>query len=99
MTTSVTPGPPAGQEPAGAVEAVDEAGLGEPATASALSASPLAGTEQVQSTADAPIPRSAGGGIPVVAGGPVGDGGRLGARAVVGEPVPVTATVFREGHD
>src|SRR4051812_28306479 len=99
MTTSVTPGPPAGQEPAGAVEAVDEAGLGEPATASALSASPLAGTEQVQSTADARIELSAIGRIPVLAVGPVVDGGRFSAKAVVGEPVPITATVFREGHD
>src|SRR3954469_15101802 len=99
MTTSVTPGPPAGQEPAGAVEAVDEAGLGEPATASALSASPMAGSEQVQSTADSRIPLSAVGRIPVLAVGPVVDGGRFDAKAVVGEPVPITATVFREGHD
>jgi starch synthase (maltosyl-transferring) len=31
--------------------------------------------------------------------GPVVDAGRWPARAVVGEAVPVTATVFREGHD
>ena len=37
--------------------------------------------------------------IPVLAVGPVVDGGRWAARAVVGEQVPVTATVFREGHD
>jgi starch synthase (maltosyl-transferring) len=37
--------------------------------------------------------------IPVLAIGPVVDGGRWPARAVVGEQVPVTATVFREGHD
>jgi starch synthase (maltosyl-transferring) len=37
--------------------------------------------------------------IPVLGVGPVVDGGRWPARAVVGESVPVTATVFREGHD
>jgi starch synthase (maltosyl-transferring) len=37
--------------------------------------------------------------IPVLDVGPVLDGGRWPARAVVGEAVPVTATVFREGHD
>jgi starch synthase (maltosyl-transferring) len=31
--------------------------------------------------------------------GPAAEGGRWPARAVVGESVPVTATVFREGHD
>ncbi|HEX2806224.1 MAG TPA: alpha-1,4-glucan--maltose-1-phosphate maltosyltransferase [Kineosporiaceae bacterium] len=37
--------------------------------------------------------------IPVLAVGPVVDGGRWAAKAVVGEQVPITATVFREGHD
>ncbi len=37
--------------------------------------------------------------IPVLDVGPVVDGGRWPARAVVAEAVPVTATVFREGHD
>ena len=37
--------------------------------------------------------------IPVLGIGPVVDGGRWPARAVVAEAVPVTATVFREGHD
>ena len=37
--------------------------------------------------------------IPIVAVGPVVDGGRWPAKAVVGEQVPITATVFREGHD
>src|SRR3954463_15330270 len=97
MTTSVTPGPPADQDPAGA--ALAETDVVEPTTASALSASPLAGTEQVQSTADAHIPLSAVGRIPVLAVGPVVDGGRFSAKAVVDEPVPITATVFREGHD
>jgi starch synthase (maltosyl-transferring) len=99
MTTSVTPGPPAEQGPAGDVEALADADLVEPTTASALSASPLAGTERLQSTADTRIPLSAVGRIPVLAVGPVVDGGRFTPKAVVGEPVPVTATVFREGHD
>jgi starch synthase (maltosyl-transferring) len=37
--------------------------------------------------------------IPVLNVGPVVDGGRWPAKAVVGEQVPITATVFREGHD
>ena len=37
--------------------------------------------------------------IPVLAVAPVVDAGRWPAKAVVGEPVPVRATVFREGHD
>ncbi len=37
--------------------------------------------------------------IPVLAVTPQVDGGRWPAKAVVGEQVPVTATVFREGHD
>ncbi len=37
--------------------------------------------------------------IPVVDVMPLVDLGRLPAKATVGEPLPVTATVFREGHD
>jgi starch synthase (maltosyl-transferring) len=37
--------------------------------------------------------------IPVTEVRPVVDGGRWPAKAIVGETVPVTATVFREGHD
>jgi starch synthase (maltosyl-transferring) len=37
--------------------------------------------------------------IPVLDVGPVVDCGRWPAKAVVGEAVPITATVFREGHD
>lgn len=37
--------------------------------------------------------------IPVVEVSPVVEGGRWPAKAVVGEVVPVEATVFREGHD
>jgi starch synthase (maltosyl-transferring) len=37
--------------------------------------------------------------IPVLDVSPVVDGGRWPARCVVGEAVPVRATVFREGHD
>lgn len=44
-------------------------------------------------------PHSVVGRIPVLGVTPVVDGGRWPARAVVGEAVPVTATVFREGHD
>jgi starch synthase (maltosyl-transferring) len=102
MTTSVTGDLPA-EQPAGP----------EPATATPLTASPAAGSEQVQSrssaqpeptAATAPAQRTAldlgsVGRIPVLAVSPVVDGGRFDAKAVVGEPVPVSATVFREGHD
>jgi len=110
MATSVTGGLPAEREPAdagdgaGAVRTVEPAATGpeelpEPSTATAQSASPLAGSERVRTVADADIPTSAIGRIPVLAVAPVVDGGRFTAKAVVGEPVPVSATVFREGHD
>src|ERR671932_718301 len=90
MTTSVTGDLPAEQEPAGP----------EPATATSQSASPAAGSERVQSRpATSPIPPSTVGRIPVLAVSPVVDAGRFPAKAVVGEPVPIGATVFREGHD
>src|SRR3954453_3692020 len=90
MTTSVTGDLSAEQEPAGP----------EPATATSQSASPAAGGERVQSRpAPSPIPPSSVGRIPVLAVSPVVDAGRFPAKAVVGEPVPITATVFREGHD
>jgi starch synthase (maltosyl-transferring) len=44
-----------------------------------------------------PAPRV--GRIPILAVGPVVDGGQFPAKAVTGEQVPVRATVFREGHD
>ena len=37
--------------------------------------------------------------IPVLDVGPATEGGRWPAKAVVGEAVPIRATVFREGHD
>src|SRR5690606_9441231 len=37
--------------------------------------------------------------IPVIDVMPLVDNGRLAAKATVGEPFPVSATVFREGHD
>ncbi|WP_456844377.1 alpha-1,4-glucan--maltose-1-phosphate maltosyltransferase [Cellulomonas sp. P5_C6] len=37
--------------------------------------------------------------IPIVDVSPVAEAGRFPAKAVVGEAVPVRATVFREGHD
>src|SRR3954469_11322436 len=90
MTTSVTGDLPAEQEPAGP----------EPATATSRSASPAAGTERVQSRpATSPIPPSTIGRIPVLAVSPVVHAARSRARPVVGEPVPITAIVFREGHD
>ena len=37
--------------------------------------------------------------IPITAVSPVVEGGAYPAKSVVGEPVTVGATVFREGHD
>ena len=37
--------------------------------------------------------------IPVMDVHPVVDLGRLPAKATIGEPFPVSATIFREGHD
>ncbi|NUR05780.1 MAG: alpha-1,4-glucan--maltose-1-phosphate maltosyltransferase [Nocardioidaceae bacterium] len=37
--------------------------------------------------------------IPVMDVSPVIEGGKYAAKSAVGEPFPVTATVFREGHD
>src|ERR671932_819667 len=73
--------------------------LPQPAAATAQSASPLVGSERVQSVADPDIPPSAVGRIPILAVAPVFDGARFRAKAVVGEPVPIAATVIREGHD
>ncbi|MFC8923950.1 alpha-1,4-glucan--maltose-1-phosphate maltosyltransferase [Cellulosimicrobium sp. NPDC057127] len=46
-----------------------------------------------------PTPAAPVGRIPVLEVSPVVEGGRWPAKAVVGEMVPVEATVFREGHD
>lgn len=45
------------------------------------------------------LPATRTGRIPVTAVEPVVEAGRFPAKAVVGEDVPVRATVFREGHD
>src|SRR5690606_2184800 len=37
--------------------------------------------------------------IPIVGVGPSLEEGRWPARATIGEAVPITATIFREGHD
>src|ERR687885_2587666 len=90
MTTWVPGARPAEQEPAAP----------EPGTATSQSAPPAAGSERVQSRpATSPIPPSTIGRIPVLGVSPVVDAGRFPAKAVVGEPVPISATVFREGHD
>ncbi|MFZ5868991.1 MAG: alpha-1,4-glucan--maltose-1-phosphate maltosyltransferase [Actinomycetota bacterium] len=60
-------------------------------------ASPAA--EAAPPTAQHPATGTRVGRIPVLGVGPVVDAGRWPARCVVGEAVPVTATVFREGHD
>ncbi|MFM9135990.1 MAG: alpha-1,4-glucan--maltose-1-phosphate maltosyltransferase [bacterium] len=45
------------------------------------------------------VPRTLGGRFPITDVSPVVEGGRLPAKAVVGEQVPVRAVAFREGHD
>ncbi|WP_159619474.1 alpha-1,4-glucan--maltose-1-phosphate maltosyltransferase [Ruania rhizosphaerae] len=46
-----------------------------------------------------PTPESPIGRIPVIEVGPTVENGRWPTKAVVGEAVPIRATVFREGHD
>ncbi|MDR2454143.1 MAG: alpha-1,4-glucan--maltose-1-phosphate maltosyltransferase [Bifidobacteriaceae bacterium] len=43
--------------------------------------------------------RAGFGRIPIMGVSPVAEGGRWPAKAVVGEAVPVEATIFRDGHD
>src|SRR5450756_1718413 len=62
--------------------------------------SPRAGARRRPASAVAtPLARPPIGRIPVIGVGPVVECGRWPAKAVVGEAVEVTATVFREGHD
>ena len=56
-------------------------------------------TDPAVGGAPAPSTGSELGRIPVIDTSPSVDGGRWPAKAVVGEAVPVRATVFREGHD
>ncbi len=50
-------------------------------------------------TTPQPAPAAPLGRIPVLAVQPVLEGGRWPSKAIVGEAVPIRATVFREGHD
>jgi len=89
---SASPAPPAvGATRAPAVPAVHATA---PLSSAAVPPTPAAAQQARVLPAHSVVGR-----IPVLAVGPVVDGGRWAARAVVGEPVPVTATVFREGHD
>jgi starch synthase (maltosyl-transferring) len=89
----------------GALVAVDEpteVGVAvDPAVAVDPGAEDAATAEGMpEATPEAPVfATTVVGRIPVLAVTPVVDGGRWPARAVVGEPVPIQATVFREGHD
>jgi len=74
----------------------DSAGEGSDAQPARAGAMPAAAALLVRPTAPgAPVV----GRIPVLRVTPVVDGGRWPAKAVVGEPVPIEASVFREGHD
>ncbi|WP_136520755.1 alpha-1,4-glucan--maltose-1-phosphate maltosyltransferase [Cellulomonas telluris] len=64
------------------------------AAPSAAAAAQVAPAGPVPVPAPLPIGR-----IPVVDVSPVAEEGRFPAKAVVGEAVPIRATVFREGHD
>jgi starch synthase (maltosyl-transferring) len=70
----------------------------QPATRQQQAASKPSTSQQVTSGQTQPI-GSPLGRIPVLDVGPVVDCGRWPAKAVVGEAIPIRATVFREGHD
>jgi len=94
--TDVDPAPAEGSAPVDAATVTEDAG--------AVAQSVPEDTDDVGDTAEPAVPVTGSfvpsvGRIPVLAVGPVVDGGRWPAKAVVGEPVPITATVFREGHD
>ncbi|GEN78395.1 alpha-1,4-glucan--maltose-1-phosphate maltosyltransferase [Actinotalea fermentans] len=95
MTPS-TPPRPRKQSPTGGRRAARPADRGTPA-APPTAAQPTAEPP----TAEPPTPRHEPvvGRIPVVGVQPVIECGRWPAKAVVGEAVEITATVFREGHD
>ncbi|GMA30715.1 maltotransferase domain-containing protein [Litorihabitans aurantiacus] len=59
----------------------------------------MTSTTQANSTTPQPTPSAPIGRIPVVDVGPTIENGRWPTKAVVGEVVPIRATVFREGHD
>ena len=98
--TSAAPGPPA--RPAQRTQPGTSASSSRPSSGGARALGErtrtVATTRRVgRAATEAAEP--ALGRIPVLGVGPVVEGGRWPARAVVGEQVPVTATVFREGHD
>ena len=106
MTTSVTGDLPAEQQPAGPEPATATPLSASPAAGSEqVQSRPATGPAErpedrpAGAPVDTPMTRGTVGRIPVLAVSPVVDGGRFDAKAVVGEPVPVRATVFREGHD
>ncbi|ADG74001.1 alpha amylase catalytic region [Cellulomonas flavigena DSM 20109] len=89
---------PASEQPTGT-------GTTSPATTPAPAAAPTA-TAAAAPTAPVPAPPSPSpapappvGRIPVLDVSPVAEEGRFPAKAVVGEAVPIEATVIREGHD
>ena len=87
-----------GAAPAGEVSSADAPPADvAPADVAPAAVAPAAVNAQ-PATPVAP-PRLSVGRIPVVDVQPVLEGGRWPAKAVVGEAVEVTATVFREGHD
>ncbi|GGC12249.1 alpha-1,4-glucan--maltose-1-phosphate maltosyltransferase [Cellulomonas carbonis] len=96
----MTQTPPPSQQPADVLPTPDRAGAPsaaaavEPVATSARSSAPVPATPTPPSGHRPSIGR-----IPVVDVGPVLEAGRWPAKAVVGEAVEVTATVFREGHD
>ncbi len=75
-------------------------GAGDGVSEPAPQTPPAVSTEQQAPRPGRPGALAGGiGRIPVLAVSPVVDGGRFPAKAVVGEQVPIGATVFREGHD
>ncbi|MGY4645594.1 alpha-1,4-glucan--maltose-1-phosphate maltosyltransferase [Cellulomonas sp. URHB0016] len=80
-------------------ETAAETAAETPATATTRATSRAAAQAGTPSGTTPPALAPRIGRIPVVDVAPVAEEGRFPAKAVVGEAVPVRATVFREGHD
>ena len=96
------PGGPVGAAVGGPAPLTDGPALAQASAATSPPDAP-AGTApeppRAPSDPDLPVPVLPVGRIPVLDVSPVAEEGRFPAKAVVGEAVPIGATVIREGHD
>ena len=97
--TSSTPPRSRKQSPTGGRRAARPAAAPQPRPATTSSGTTSSVTTRVPQAPPTPRHAPVVGRIPVVGVQPVVECGRWPAKAVVGEAVEVTATVFREGHD